>query len=117
MRTFGVVNAVKHVGAPPYYVVTSAKGTIYSFSEDCLRRKGSIDPNFALRGSQLVTICDTDAVGTVLMLEPVDEVVDESADDLYADAEYGQDNSEDGAAMSPDDRARMLHCASHCRLP
>ena len=106
VRTFGVVSAVKHVGAQPYYVVTSAKGTIYSFSEDCLRRKGSVDPNFALRGSQLVTIGDTDSVGTVLMLEPVDEVVDEGADDLYADAEYGQDNSEDGAAASPDDKAR-----------
>ena len=106
VRTFGIVSAVRHAGAQPYYVVTSTRGTIYSFSEDCLRRKGSIDPNFALRGSQLVTIGDTDSVGTILMLEPVDEVVDESADDLYADAEYGQDNSEDGAAALPDDKAR-----------
>ena len=77
VRTFGLVDAVKHVGAQPYYVVTSAKGTIYSFSEDCLRRKGSVDPNFALHGSELVTISDISAVGTVLMLESVDEVVDE----------------------------------------
>ena len=106
VRTFGIVDAVKHVGAQPYYVVTSAKGTIYSFAEGCLRHKGSVDPNFALRGSELVTISDTDAVGTVLMLESVDKVCDESADDLYADAEAGQDNSADGVAVSPDDMAR-----------
>jgi hypothetical protein len=106
VRTFGLVNAVKHVGAQPYYVVTSAKGTIYSFSEDCLRHKGSVDPNFALRGPELVTISSIDAVGTVLMLESVDEVVDESADDLYADAEAGHDNSADAAATSPEDMAR-----------
>ena len=106
VRTFGVVDAVKHVGAQPYYVVTSARGTIYSFSEDCLRCRGSVDPNFALLGSELVTIDDISAVGTVLTLEPVDEVFDESADDPYADAEAGQDNSSSEAAMSPDDVAR-----------
>ena len=40
------------------------------------------------------------------MLEVVDEVSDEIADDPYADAEARQDNSSDGAAMSPDDIAR-----------
>ena len=106
VRTFGIVDAVKHVGAQPYYVVTSAKGTVYSFSEDCLRSKGAADPKFALQGSELVTIGDINAAGTILMLESVDEVIDETDDDLYTDAEAGQDNAADAAATSPDDMAR-----------
>ena len=31
VRTFGTVESVQHVGAQPYYTVTSTKGTIYSF--------------------------------------------------------------------------------------
>ena len=44
VRTFGTVESVQHVGAQPYYTVTSTKGTIYSFSEDCLRSRGASDP-------------------------------------------------------------------------
>ena len=40
VRTFGTIDSVHHMGAQPYYTVTSAKGTIYSFSEDCLRSRG-----------------------------------------------------------------------------
>ena len=65
VRTFGTIDSVHHMGAQPYYTVTSAKGTIYSFSEDCLRSRGTTDPNFALRGSELVTIGDLTTTDTV----------------------------------------------------
>ena len=39
LRTFGTIQSVQHVGAQPYYTAVSAKGTIYSFSEDCLRSR------------------------------------------------------------------------------
>ena len=91
------VDSVHHVGAQPYYMVTSAKGTIYSFSEGCLRSRGASDPNFALRGSELVTIGDLTTTHSVLTLDVVDEIA-EDADDDYADAEAGQDSTEQSAA-------------------
>ena len=102
VRTFGTVDSVHHVGAQPYYTVTSAKGTIYSFSEGCLRSRGASDPNFALRGSELVTIGDLTTTHTVLTLGVVDEVT-EDADDGYADAAAGQDNAEQSAADAAED--------------
>ena len=105
MRTCGTVDDVQHVGAEPRYVVTSVKGIVYTFAEDCLRSKGATDPVFALQGSELVTINLTTA-GTsqadsppshhhvVLMLDTVPEV----DDDDFADAEAGQDVADKEAA-------------------
>ena len=104
VRTFGTIDSVHHMGAQPYYTVTSAKGTIYSFSEDCLRSRGTTDPNFALRGSELVTIGDLTTTDTVLTLDAVEEVY-EDADDGYADAAAGQDNAEQAAADAAEDLA------------
>jgi hypothetical protein len=104
VRTFGTIDSVQHVGAQPYYTVTSAKGTIYSFSEDCLRSRGTSDPNFALRGSELVTIGDLTTTDTVLTLDAVDEVY-EDADDGYADAASGQDSAEQAAADATEELA------------
>jgi hypothetical protein len=103
VRMFGVVESVQHVGAQPYYTVTSTKGTIYSFSEDCLRSRGATDPKFALRGSELVTIGDLTTTGTVLMLDVVDEEAIADADDGYADAVDGQDSAEQAAAVAAED--------------
>jgi hypothetical protein len=86
--------------------VTSTKGTIYSFSEDCLRSRGSTDPDFALRGSELVTIGDLTTTGTVLMLDVVDEEAVADADDRYADAANGQDSAEQAAALAAEDLMR-----------
>jgi hypothetical protein len=93
------------MGAQPYYTVISGKGTIYSFSEDCLRSRGTSDPVFALQGSNLVTIGDIGdltTTGTVRMLDVVDEAI-EDVDDEYTDAEAGQDNVERAAAAAADD--------------
>ena len=106
VRTFGTVDDVQHVGAEPRYVVTSVKGTVYSFAEDCLRSRGATDPVFALQGSELVTINDLTTAGTsqaedppshhhmVLMLDTVPE----ADDDEFPDAEAGQDVAEQEAA-------------------
>ena len=116
VRTFGTVDVVKHVGAQPYYIVTSVNGTIYSFSEDCLRGEGAAGPNFALQGSELVTIGDINAAGTVLMLESVDEVIYETDDD-FTDAEAGQDNAGDAAAASAEDMARTQAAVTYRASP
>ena len=104
VRTFGTIDSVHHVGAQPYYMVTSIKGTIYSFSEDCLRSRGSTDPNFALRGSELVTIGDITTANTVLTLDMVEESA-EDADDGYSDAAAGQDTTEQAAVDAAEELA------------
>ena len=104
VRTFGTVDSVHHMGAQPYYMVTSVKGTVYSFSEECLRSRGSTDPNFALRGSELVTIGDLTTTHTVLTLDVVEEIT-EDADDGYADAAAGQDNAEQAAVDAAEELA------------
>ena len=102
MRTFGKIESVQHVGAQTYYTVVSAKGTIYSFSEDCLRSRGQSDDNFALQGSTLVTIGDLSTTHTVLTLDSVDEAV-EDVDEDFSGAEAGQASAEDAAAAAAEE--------------
>ena len=110
VRTFGTVESVQHVGAQPYYTVVNAKGTIYSFSEDCLRSRGPSDDNFALQGSTLVTIGDLTTTDMVLMLDSVDEAV-EDVDEDFSGAEAGQASAEDAAAAAAEDlSSRAFSC-------
>ena len=105
IRTFGTIESVQHMGAQPYYTVASTKGTIYSFSEDCLRSMGASDTNFALQGSELVTISDLTTTDMVIVLDAVDKAV-EDADEDFTGAEAGQDSAEDAAATAAEELAR-----------
>ena len=105
VRTFGTIESVHHVGAQPHYTVVSAKGTIYSFSEDCLRSRGPSDDNFALQDSTLVTIGDLSTTNTVLTLDSVDEAV-EDVDEDFLEAEAGQASAEDAAAAAVEELSR-----------
>ena len=105
VRTFGTIESVQHMGAQPHYTVVSAKGTIYSFAEDCLRSRGPSDDNFALQGSTLVTIGDLSTTHTVLTLDSVDEAV-EDVDEDFSGAEAGQASAEDAAAVAAEELSR-----------
>ena len=105
VRTFGTIESVQHVGAQPHYTVVSAKGTIYSFSEDCLRSRGPSDDNFALQDSALVTIGDLSTTNTVLTLDSVDEAV-EDVDEDFLEAEAGQASAEDAEAAAVEELSR-----------
>ena len=99
LRTFGTITSVVYDGAVPQYVVTTAStlSRQYTVLEDRLERAAAVDPDFALRDSELVlrgasaaTTDLTDHPRVVLTLDVVDENI--TADD-FEGAEEGVDET------------------------
>ena len=97
LRTFGIITCVIYEGATPQYVVTTASTTSkeYTLVEDKLSRAATVDPDFALQGSELV-LRGAEATTTAMADQPrvvltLDVVVEDVTLDDFEGAEDGID--------------------------